>query len=152
MVVALTREIAAPAERVWRLAVDWERQSAWIPATTVRLLPGPREGLGTRVEAVTGVGPLRLLVDPMEVVEWDPPRLCVTRHDGNVLRGTGTFGVEPLGRDRCRFTWREDLELPGGPLVGGAYRVGSRLSTPFLAYAVGRLARLAASPDEARRS
>ncbi|MGW0231895.1 SRPBCC family protein [Actinopolymorpha singaporensis] len=142
MDISASREIAAPARRVWDLLVDWERQGEWMPLTKVRVLPGPREGLGTRLEAVTGVGPAGV-TDPMEVVDWAPPGRCVVRHDGRVLRGTGTFEIEPLAADRCRFTWREDLTAPGGPIGEAVFAGLGRVSTPFFGYALARLAKLA---------
>ncbi|MEQ7127254.1 SRPBCC family protein [Actinopolymorpha sp. B11F2] len=148
MVIVGTREIAAPAERAWSLLVDWERQSEWMPATTVRMLPGPTHGIGTRLEAVTGFGPIHV-ADPMRVVAWEPPRRCVTLHEGRWLRGTGTFAVEPLGRDRCRVTWREDLDP--GPVLGrvpGVPTLLARASQPFFALALRRFGTaLAAYPS-----
>ena len=48
------------------------------------------------------------------------------------MRGTGAFEVEPLGADRSRFVWREDLDLPLG-LLG---RLGWPLVRPVFAYGV----------------
>lgn|SRR5690606_15774251 len=150
MLLRVSRRIAAPAERVWDVVTDWPRQGAWMPATTVRVLPGPRQGVGTRVEAVTAVGPLRV-VDPMEVVEWRPPRRCVTRHDGAVLRGLGTFAVEPSPTGGCRVTWEEDLD----PGVSWPTRLVAAcaiaLSRPFFVWALRRLDRLCTREEPARR-
>jgi Polyketide cyclase / dehydrase and lipid transport len=145
--ISVSRQIDAPAERVWALVVDWERQSEWIPATTVRVLQGPHEGVGTRLEATTGAGPLRL-ADPMEVVEWDPPWLCVMRHEGRLLRGVGIFRTRPAAVGRCVFTWEEQLDPPGGRMGRLAAVVVGRLATPFFAFALRRLARLATRAPE----
>jgi hypothetical protein len=140
--ISVSRVIDAPAEQVWSLVVDWERQSSWIPATAVRVLPGLRAGIGTKLEATTGAGPLRV-TDPMEVVEWDPPWLCVMRHDGPVLRGVGIFRTRPAATGRCVFTWQEQVEVAGGRVGLVAGDVAGRLATPFFAVALWRLDRLA---------
>jgi carbon monoxide dehydrogenase subunit G len=148
VVIVAAREVAAPAERAWALLVAWERQDEWMPATTVRRLAGRAEGVGTRLEAVTGLGPVRI-ADPMQVVEWEPPGRCVVRHEGRWLRGTGTFTVEPLGPARCRVSWREDLDT--GPLlrrVPGVPALLARASQPFFAFALRRFAiALASQPS-----
>ena len=70
----------------------------------------------------------------MEVVEWDPPRRCVVRHLGRVVRGDGVFEVVELGPARSRFLWSELLDLPlgalgrlGWPLVRPAFRPACEL-------------------------
>ena len=57
---------------------------------------GDGRHLGARLRAFTGVGPLGF-TDTMEIVEWEPPRRCVVRHTGKVVRGDGVFEVVPLG-------------------------------------------------------
>lgn len=136
----VSRRIAAPVDRVWGLLTDWPGQGAWMPATTVRVLPGPTEGPGTRLEAVTGFGPLRV-VDPMEVVEWRPPVRCVTRHGGAVLRGTGTFEVHAVAGG-CRVTWREDLETGPSFLARAGTAIAAWSARPFFAWALRRLDRV----------
>jgi hypothetical protein len=136
--------LAAPAERAWSLLVDWPRQGDWMPATTVRVAGTGSSGAGTRLRAVTGVGPLRI-VDTMEITDWDPPARCVTRHTGRVLRGEGIFEIRALSTDRCRLTWTEDVQvlrlLDHAP-VGFLAR---RLGEPFLARALARFARILAN-------
>lgn len=139
--ISVSRRIAVPASRVWDLLVDWPRQGEWMPATTVRVLPGPDAGIGTRLEARTGVGRLAV-VDPMEVVEWRPPNRCVVRHEGRVVRGLGVFEIEPLGATGCRFGWGEEFDGLPAPLRF-AYAGLSPLATPFFALALRRLDRLA---------
>jgi hypothetical protein len=143
-------QIEAPAAVVWEVVTDWARQGEWILGTRVRV-DGGGDGrrLGARVSAFTGVGPLGF-TDPMEVVEWDPPRRCVVRHLGRVVRGDGVFAVTELGPNRCRFDWSERLELPlgtvgalGWPLVRPAFRAG-------VAYSLRKLARLC--EDRAREA
>jgi len=90
-------------------------------------------GLGAELAAFTGVGRLGFL-DTMTVTAWDPPRYCEVLHTGRVVRGTGVFGVRPLGGGRSAFDWREDLELP----LGALGRLGWPLARPLVAAAVRR--------------
>jgi hypothetical protein len=107
-------DVDAPVEVVWATAVDWARQDSWMLATSVRPVTQAGRGVGARLEAATGVGPLRF-VDTMTVDVWQPPSICRVRHTGRVVRGTGTFSVRAQQRG-ARFVWREDLELPLGAL------------------------------------
>ncbi len=124
-------DIAAPAQTVWQAVTDWEGQGDWILGTRVTVNgPGDGRRLGARFVAFTGVGPVGFR-DPMEVVEWDPPRRCVVAHQGRVVRGDGVFEVTELGPARSRFVWSERLDLPlgavgrlGWPLVRPAFRSG----------------------------
>ena len=132
--------IAAPPEVVFEAVSEWEAQSQWVPLTTVTVEPGGRR-VGERLTAVTklaGVG----FSDPMEVTRWEPPRLVEVRHLGRVVRGTGTFTVEPAAGGSS-FTWAEDLDLP----LGALGRFGFALVRPafelMLRRSVARLARRA---------
>ena len=75
--------IDAPAEQTWAAVTDWPRQSDWVAATTVRNTAHDGVGVGGALEAVTGWGPFAV-VDPMVIVEWDPPRRVVVEHQGKV--------------------------------------------------------------------
>ena len=124
-------DVNAPAEAVWRAVTDWPGQGEWMLGTRVEVSSGG-EGrhLGATLSAVTGVGPLGF-TDTMEIVEWAPPRRCVVRHTGRVVRGDGVFEVVALGPERARFLWSELLDLPlgalgrlGWPLVVPVFRAG----------------------------
>jgi carbon monoxide dehydrogenase subunit G len=129
--------VAAPPEAVFAAVADWEGQSAWVAFTTVTADGGPHR-VGERLLAVTkvaGVG----FSDPMEVTRWEPPRRIDVRHHGRVLRGTGTFLVEPAPGGAW-FVWSEDLDLPFGvagrlgfAVVGPAFRLMLRRSLRRLA-------------------
>jgi hypothetical protein len=128
-------DVAAPPELVWRTVTDWESQGEWMLGTRVRVTSGgDGRRLGATLEAVTGIGRLGV-TDRMEIVEWTPPRRCVVRHLGRVVRGDGVFEVLPLGPERARFVWSELLDLPigrlgvlGWPLVRPAFRAGVAFS------------------------
>jgi hypothetical protein len=133
-------DVHAPAATVWQVVTDWEGQGEWILGTRVTV-PEAGDGrrLGARFSAFTGIGPVGF-TDPMEVVEWDPPRRCVVAHRGRVVRGDGVFEVLELGPERSRLLWSERLELPlgrlgtaGWPLVRPALRAGVGYSLRTLA-------------------
>ena len=80
-------DVNAPAERVWRMVTDWPGQSEWMLGTRIEIEgTGDARHLGGRFRAFTGIGPLGAW-DPMEIVEWDPPKRCVVRHLGAVVQG-----------------------------------------------------------------
>ena len=139
--------IAAPPEVVFEAVSDWEAQSEWVALTTVTVdrRGEPRaagasrgRGVGERLTAVTklaGVG----FSDPMEVTRWEPPHRAEVRHLGRVVRGTGTFTVEPAPGGAW-FTWAEDIDLP----LGAAGRLGFAVVRPAFELMLRRsLARLA---------
>ena len=138
--------VRATPERVWAVAMDWSRQGEWIPATTVR----GGTGIGARVTARTAIGPVGF-TDTMVITEWDPPRRCVVRHTGKVVRGTGIFEVIPHG-ELTEFRWTELVELPvPAVLQRGTARqatrfLGRRAVVPLarrsVQYALTRFARL----------
>ena len=128
--LVLTVDVDAPVEQTWAGATDWTGQGEWMLGTTVRPTRQQGQGVGGRIEAFTGLGRLGFL-DPMEITLWEPPHRCDVVHTGRVVRGTGTFQVQPRGSGST-FVWREDLELPLG-LLG---RLGWPLVRPLFAYGV----------------
>ena len=103
--------VGATPERVWQVAMDWSRQREWIWGTQVR----GGTGTGAEVVARTAIGPVGF-ADTMVITEWDPPRRCVVRHTGRLVRGLGIFEVIPSGQ-QAEFRWTELLQLPW-PLSG----------------------------------
>lgn len=141
--LVLTVEVDAPVQQTWDAAVDWAGQGEWMFATSVKATAQDGKGVGGKIEARSGYGPLAFL-DTMEIVEWEPPHWCHVLHTGRVVRGTGTFEVRERGT-ASTFVWREDLELPlgllgrlGWPLVRPLFKAGVQLS-------LNRFARWAAS-------
>jgi hypothetical protein len=113
--IEITSRVLVPAEPadLWRLAMDWPRQGDWMLATQVR----GGQGVGATVVARTGIGPVGF-TDTMVITQWHPPRRCVVRHTGRVLRGTGVFEVARCG-PQSELAWTERLQLPlpaSGPL------------------------------------
>jgi hypothetical protein len=129
--LVLTLDVDAPVEQTWAGAVDWAGQGEWMLGTEVRPTRQAGRGVGGGIEAFTGVGRLGFL-DTMDITLWEPPHRCHVLHTGRLVRGTGAFEVEPRGEGRSRFVWREDLELPLGPLG----QLGWSLGRPLFAYGV----------------
>jgi carbon monoxide dehydrogenase subunit G len=130
--VTAALDVDAPADRVWAALTDWVGQSAWMPLTAVEVVAGDG-GLGTRLSARTGLGPLGF-VDPMTIDVWDPPHRCEVQHHGRVVRGRGIFIVEPLGATRSRVIWTEEVE-------GALARATAPVTRPALLFALRRFAR-----------
>ena len=129
--VSVRTPVAAPVDQVWSVVTDWERQGDWVPGTVVRVVQGDGRSVGSRLLAFTGLYDIGF-VDHLEIVEWEPPRRCLVRHTGRLLRGTGEFAVEP-GDGRSTFVWAERLQPPLGPvgrlalaLLRPAVRLGLR--------------------------
>jgi carbon monoxide dehydrogenase subunit G len=129
--------IAAPPEAVFAAVADWEGQSDWVALTRVTGDGGPHR-VGERLVAETGVAGIGFR-DPMEVTRFDPPRRIDVRHLGRVVRGTGSFRVEPAPGGAF-IVWVEDVDLPlgvagrlGFAVVGPAFRLLLRRSLRRLA-------------------
>ena len=108
---------------------------------------GEGRHLGARLRAVTGVGPLGF-TDTMEIVEWEPPRRCVVRHTGKVVRGDGVFEVVPLAPGRARFLWSELLDLPLGIVGALGWRVVEPAFRLGIARSLRTMARRCAAAQE----
>ncbi len=141
--VTVRVDVDAPPEQTWAAIIDWERQGEWILATTVRQSSTDGIGLGTEIEARTGVGPFGIR-DTMRVTEWDPPRLCTMQHTGKLIRGRGIFEVSERS-EGSTFSWTEDLELPFGALGRLSWPVVKVLTKWGLQLSVNRFARFAQS-------
>jgi len=139
--IRLEVDVAAPVERTWAAATDWDRQGEWMLATRVRATAQDGRGVGGGIRAATGFGRLGV-VDTMEITGWDPPHGAHVRHLGRVVRGTGAMEVRerPGG---STFVWSEQLDLP----LGALGRLGFRLVRPLflrgLTFSLRRFARWA---------
>jgi hypothetical protein len=124
-------DIAASAGTTWLALTDWPRQHEWMLGTKVRVVSGDGRSVGSRLSAVTGLGPLGF-TDTMEITAWEPPVRCTVRHLGRLVRGAGAFHVQAKGPQSSTFVWTESLNLPFGP-VG---RMGWPLAKPAFALGV----------------
>ncbi|MFC4020773.1 SRPBCC family protein [Micromonospora sp. GCM10011542] len=132
--------VNAPAERVFAALLAWERQSDWIPFTTVKVVEGDgREG--SLIEAVTTIGPA-VLRDEMRVTRVDQPYEIGVVHCGRLLRGPGVLRCTQMERDRTQVVWHEWFHLPGGPAGRVAWPLlwpGSKVSLTQALKKFGRL-------------
>jgi hypothetical protein len=154
--VVVDQVVEAPQQHVWDAVTDWNAQSQWVLATDVAAAPDGGRRVGGELVAVTGVavpgGWLRRrfgarlgVRDPMVVIEWDPPRRCVVKHLGSVVRGLGIIEVVELPDGRSQLVWTEDVELPMGRLG----RWGWPAARPLTAWGIARSLRRFATGVEA---
>lgn len=123
--IKLEVQVLAPAETVWAEITNWESQSEWMLGTKVF---GSGAEVGGKISAFTGIGKLGFL-DTMEITAWQPPLRCDVIHTGKVVKGTGSFQVQPISETQSLFIWIEELEIPLG-LIG---LLGYKLLKPFFA-------------------
>ena len=109
---------------LWDELEHVERHVDWMAdAVAIRFLSDQTQGVGTRFECDTKVGPAKL-TDVMEITEWVDGEAMGVRHTG-LVTGEGRFTLHPAGPGRTEFRWEEQLDFPfwmGGPLrdpVGG---------------------------------
>ncbi len=145
MRVRIRREvaIAAPAPVVWDYVTDWPRQGEWVPLTRTELVDGPGDGVGGRLRAWTGIGPVGFW-DTMTITRLDRTAdgggICEVLHTGAVVRGEGEFAVVAAGPERCRFIWVELVPLPFGRVGALGWRLVRPLVERGLDHGLRRLA------------
>ncbi len=132
--LVLRVDVDASVEEVFAGATDWIGQGEWMLGTTVWPTRYRGQGVGGGIAARTGIGPFGFL-DTMDITRWDPPRACHVVHTGTLVRGTGTFEVEPRPGGGATFIWGEQLDLPlgalgraGWPLVKPLFAAGLKVS------------------------
>lgn len=138
--VTATVIVNAPAQRVFAAFLNWEKQSEWIPFTTVRVVEGDG-GEGSLVEAITGFGPAALR-DELRVIKVNPPYEVRVVHCGKVLRGPGSVRCTAMSGDRTQVVLHEWFHLPVGAFGKLAWPVlwpGSKLSFTGALKKFGRL-------------
>ena len=116
-------EIDAPIAPVWDVLINWTGQSRWIPMTTVQITGDRKAGLGTRVEALSGVRLGRIpvgLLDRSVVTGWSPPVTDTAElkvwHLGPYFTGEGVFRL--TGHDgKTTVSCIETFAVRGGRLV-----------------------------------
>lgn len=110
-------KIPGSLEEVWRRLVDWKAQGEWMLMTKVTSSDrnSNDSGIGTTIDAVTGIGRFGLL-DRMKVTEWQPPNFCAVEHYGKWIKGIGEFRLVELddrdGGPKVRFDWYERIDAP----------------------------------------
>jgi hypothetical protein len=121
-------QVPAARPKVWDELARIEDHVTWMmDATAIRFQGPQRQGVGTRIECDTKVGPLRL-TDMMEVTEWETGKAIGVRHFGAVS-GSGRFSLLDAPGPATVVTWEERLSFP---LWLGA-GVGAQCAKPFFA-------------------
>ena len=115
--IAVEIVIDAPASFVWSDVEEITSHVDWMQdAAEIRFLSDHTQGIGTRFECDTVVGPFKL-TDVMEITEWENSRRMGVRHQG-IVGGTGVFSLTPSGSATV-FSWVEELDFPwyfAGPI------------------------------------
>lgn len=132
--------VDAPAAAVWRAMTDWRRQQEWMLGTSVRVVGGDGETVGSELAARTKLWPLQF-TDTMEITVWEPPLRCEVRHTGRLVRGVGVFEVSPRGTG-AEAVWTERLDLPFGALGRCGWPVARPVFAAGLRASMRRLAKL----------
>ncbi|MEM7096100.1 MAG: SRPBCC family protein [Actinomycetota bacterium] len=108
--IAVEIVIDAPASFVWADVEDIATHVDWMQdAAEIRFLSDTMEGVGTRFECDTVVGPFKL-TDVMEITEWEHGRTMGVHHQG-IVGGTGVFRLTASGSATI-FSWVEELDFP----------------------------------------
>ena len=114
--IAISLKIDAPIQKVWDSLAQWEKQGEWMLQTKVWVTSEITEGVGTSINAFTGIGPLGVL-DSMTVTAWQPPHTCDVLHTGKIIKGTGRFHLRELNAQTTIFESR----TPNGPIPVNAF-------------------------------
>ena len=113
--IAITVKLPVSIERAWDSIQDWESQSNWMLQTRVWVTSEIREGVGTEIEAFTGLIPSKKvfgILDSMRVTQWNPPYSCEVIHTGKIIKGTGLFRLEKINDKETFFHWSEIVIEP----------------------------------------
>ena len=104
----IVREVPLTQEEAFARLTDWPRHADVLPFTDVR----PTDtGFVVRT-SVAGVG----FDDPMDIVQWDPPRFCRLEKRGRVVHGWADICVWPTDTG-SKVVWREVAHVAGVPRI-----------------------------------
>ncbi len=120
--IVISVVIDAEAAAVWIQIRCIERHVDWMhDAVAVRFLSDNTEGVGTRFECDTRIGPFTT-TDVMEVTAWEPERRLGVIHTG-VVEGVGEFTLCEVAEGRTELCWSEELRFPWfmGGSIGGFF-------------------------------
>jgi len=135
--LAIRVHCEAPIEKVWARIANWSSQGEWMLATRVWVTSEISEGVGTSIAAFTGPAhriyptfSFLGLLDTMTVTKWEPPVQCDVIHTGKILKGTGTFKLEPNSPNSTAFYWSETIDIHRALFLLGApfLWIGVRIS------------------------
>jgi hypothetical protein len=112
--------VAAPAEDVWAVIEDFERQAAWmVDVRELEVVSEQRRGVGTVLRVTSELFGRPVVHDVMVLTAWEPPLLMDVAHRGQ-FHGYGQFLLERADNGTI-FTWIEDFEAPLGRLGEAAF-------------------------------
>ncbi len=134
---AASVDVDVPVEVAWRAITNWRGQGSWMPLTSVDVTEGPGDGIGSKLRARTGLGPVGF-DDDMVIDVWQPPHRCEVQHLGRFITGRGIFTVDALTEGSSRITWAEVPEP--GSLAHKLGAVGDAVTHAALSVALRRLA------------
>ncbi len=136
-------EVDAPAGQVWEYVTDWSRHGDWIPLTRVEPLGGAARGVGGRIRAWSGVGPVGFW-DPLTVTAWEEEASgggrCALVHTGRLVKGDAEITVAALDESRSKVRWLEHFDF--GPVGRVGWWIGGRMVVRGLNRALARMATL----------
>ena len=113
--IAITVKLPVSIDKAWDSIQDWESQSNWMLLTKVWVTSKIRKGIGTEIEAFTGLVPSKKffgILDSMRVTQWNPPYSCEVLHTGKIIKGTGLFQLEKINEEETLFHWSEIVIAP----------------------------------------
>jgi len=113
--IAITVKLPVSIDKAWDSIQDWESQSNWMLLTRVWVTSEIRKGIGTEIEAFTGLAPSKKffgILDSMRVTQWNPPYSCEVLHTGKIIKGTGLFQLEKINEEETFFHWSEIVIAP----------------------------------------
>ena len=124
--ITVTKEIAAPAAKVWALLADFGNVS-WIPMAGDVAVDGSGPGMRRHIHG-GGSGPI---VERLVSVEPDERTLCYSIDENNPLpvhRYEATVRVSPVGDGRTAIAWDVSFEPSGdegqaASAIGAIYEV-----------------------------
>ncbi len=115
---AVSRDVDAPAEAVWRVLADGWSYPTWVVgASRVRDVDTGWPEVGTRIHHAFGPWPA-VIQDYTVAEEMTPERRLVLKARGwPVGEARVVITIEPTGPERCRVTMAEDAINGPGALV-----------------------------------
>jgi hypothetical protein len=137
----IERRTGLPPAEAWRRLTTWERHTASVPFTRIRLDTPPPSGVGTAFTARTRLGPVGF-DDPMRVTEWVPPDgvsgagRCRLEKTGRTVTGWAEIEVAPDGAGSL-VRWREEVRV--GKLPSALDRVTAGTARVVFARALDTL-------------
>jgi carbon monoxide dehydrogenase subunit G len=139
-VMADSIAIDVPAEFAWQFLADPRRVQPVVSGgqTTVRLLSGSFEAVGSRYLVTTRAGG-QVIDATHEITRLEPPRVLATRITSQGSVATSLLQVEPVGPGRCVVIMQGEVEWGGSFWMLVARVVSALFGRATLRRALGQL-------------